>query len=247
MIGLLTSNAPASIQQQADALGLPLWDTPPATASYVLQWADHHLELVPLQDKGVVWVDFVGGALAHRRKFGGGRGQPVAKAVGIKGEYVPRVLDCTAGQGRDAFVLATLGCYVTLLERSPVAFLLLQDGLRRALEDAEIAPIAARMQLIQADARQWLNNPEGAEFDVVYLDPMFPEPDKRAKSKKEMAAFQTLIGGDVDADVLLAPARRLAQKRVIVKRPRHAPWLAGEKPNFVFEGESTRFDGYLPI
>lgn len=247
MIGLLAPAAPTELQQQVSALGLPLWSTPPATASYMLQWIDDHLELAPLHDKGAVWVDFVGGALAHRRKFGGGRGQPVAKAVGIKGDYLPRILDCTAGQGRDAFVLATLGCRVTLLERSPVAFLLLQDGLRRAQEDAEIAPIAARMQLNLADARQWLENPpHDAVFDVVYLDPMFPEPDKRAKSKKEMAAFQTLIGGDVDADALLAPARKLALKRVIVKRPRHAPWLAMEKPNFVFEGESTRFDGYLP-
>ncbi|WP_265575736.1 class I SAM-dependent methyltransferase [Chitinibacter fontanus] len=85
------------------------------------------------------------------------------------------------------------------------------------------------------------------EFDVVYLDPMFPEPGKRAKSKKEMAAFQTLIGGDEDADALLPPARQIALKRVTVKRPRHAPHLAGCKPDFALEGESTRFDGYLPL
>ena len=247
MIGLFTHDAPECIQQQAATLGLPLWETIPADALYVLQWHEQHLELVPLQDKGVVWVDFVQGSQAHRRKFGGGRGQPVAKAVGLRGDYLPRVLDCTAGQGRDAFVLASLGCTVTLLERSPVAFLLLQDGLRRAQEHADTAQIVARMHLESGDAIGWLNEHTTQEFDVVYLDPMFPEPDKRAKSKKEMAAFQALIGGDIDADALLAPARKLAKKRVIVKRPRHAPWLAEEKPNFVFEGESTRFDGYLPL
>lgn len=252
MIGLLRTQAPASLCEQAKSFGLPLWDTAPADAAYALRWYEGHLELAPLHEKGAVWVDFVGGAQAHRRKFGGGRGQPVAKAVGIKGDYLPRILDCTAGQGRDAFVLASLGCKLVMLERSPVAFLLLQDGLRRAQEDAETTAIAARMELIQTDAKTWLeatlaSSPRPASFDVVYLDPMFPEPDKRAKSKKEMSAFQALIGGDVDADALLAPARRLASKRVIVKRPRHAPWLAGEKPNFTFEGESTRFDGYLPI
>ncbi|SFN74898.1 16S rRNA (guanine1516-N2)-methyltransferase [Formivibrio citricus] len=265
MIGLIRAQAPAILCGQVEALRFPLWDVPPSDATYALRWHEGHLELMPLYEKGSIWVDFVGGALAHRRKFGGGRGQPVAKAVGIKGDYLPRVLDCTAGQGRDAFVLASLGCEVVMLERSPVAFLLLQDGLRRAQEDAETATIATRMSLIRADAREWLDaavqaqpssvavspphlpSPnEGASFDVVYLDPMFPEPDKRAKSKKEMSAFQTLIGGDLDADALLALARKLAGKRVIVKRPRHAPWLAGEKPNFVFEGESTRFDGYLP-
>lgn len=256
--GLLIANAPASLCELAQSCGIALWDSTPAEAAYMLRWTDDHLELAPQQDKGAVWVDFVGGALAHRRKFGGGRGQPVAKAVGVKGDPLPRVLDATAGQGRDAFVLASLGCQVTLLERSPIAWMLLHDGLRRACEDASTAAIAERMTLIRADAREWLNlslsespaeirtqTPSPA-FDVVFLDPMFPEPDKRAKSKKEMAAFQALIGGDPDADALLAPARQLAGKRVVVKRPRHAPHLAGVKPNFVFEGESTRFDGYLP-
>jgi len=264
--GLLTSGAPAALIDEAAALGLPLWNAAPAEATHMLRWQDGRLELAPLNDQGVVCVDFVTGAAAHRRKFGGGRGQPVAKAVGIKGDYLPRVLDATAGQGRDAFVLASLGCEMTLIERSPVAFLLLKDGLARAAADMETREIAARMTLIHADAREWLQNalsptplPQAGEgqsllpaslltsFDVVFLDPMFPEPDKRAKSKKEMAAFQQIIGGDEDADVLLEPARRLAGKRVIVKRPRHAPHLAGVKPNFVFEGESTRFDGYLPL
>lgn len=254
MIGLLRAETPIGICEQAECFGLPLWDAAPSDAIYALRWHDAHLELAPLQEKGAVWVDFVGGALAHRRKFGGGRGQPVAKAVGIKGDYLPRILDCTAGQGRDAFVLASLGCEVVMLERSPVAFLLLQDGLHRAQKDAQTAIIAARMTLIQADAGAWLEakvqalqiTPTPSAYDVVYLDPMFPESDKRAKSKKEMSAFQTLIGGDEDSGALLAPARKIAGKRVIVKRPRHAPWLANEKPNFVFEGESTRFDGYLP-
>jgi 16S rRNA (guanine1516-N2)-methyltransferase len=247
--GLLGCDTPAALQEEASQLGLPVWDEAPAGASHALRWHSERLELISLHEKSVVCVDFVTGAAAHRRKFGGGRGQPVAKAVGIKGDYLPRVLDATAGQGRDAFVLASLGCEITLIERSPVAYLLLKNGLARATLDTETEEIAARMTLIHADARQWLlaQIPDCPRFDVIFLDPMFPEPDKRAKSKKEMAAFQTIIGGDEDADALLEPARRLAGKRVIVKRPRHAPHLAGVKPNFVFEGESTRFDGYLPL
>jgi hypothetical protein len=46
-----------------------------------------HLELRKRDEPklGGIFVDFVGGAMAHRRKFGGGRGEAVAKAVGIKG------------------------------------------------------------------------------------------------------------------------------------------------------------------
>ena len=81
-----------------------------------------HLELRKRDEPklGGIYVDFVGGAMAHRRKFGGGRGEAVAKAVGIKGDYLPDVVDATAGLGRDAFVLASVGCRVRMLERNPV-------------------------------------------------------------------------------------------------------------------------------
>ena len=76
-----------------------------------------HLELRKRDEPklGGIFVDFVGGAMAHRRKFGGGRGEAVAKAVGIKGSYLPDVVDATAGLGRDAFVLASVGCRVRML------------------------------------------------------------------------------------------------------------------------------------
>ncbi|SQA98878.1 Ribosomal RNA small subunit methyltransferase J [Cedecea neteri] len=37
-----------------------------------------------------------------------------------------------------------------------------------------------------------------------------------------MRVFQSLVGPDEDADGLLAPARALAKKRVVVKRPDYA-------------------------
>ena len=79
-----------------------------------------------------IYVDFVEGELAHRRKFGGGKGQMIAKAVGLNKGFVPTILDATAGLGADAFVLASLGCEVKMIERSPLARLLLADGLERA-------------------------------------------------------------------------------------------------------------------
>ena len=99
-----------------------------------------HLALRKLDEPklGDVFVDFVAGAMAHRRKFGGGRGEAIAKAVGIKGAELPSVIDATAGLGRDAFVLASIGCQVRLVERHPVVYLLLQDGLNRAYQDVEI-------------------------------------------------------------------------------------------------------------
>ncbi|WP_308431499.1 class I SAM-dependent methyltransferase [Chitinilyticum piscinae] len=249
--GLIREGADSAVLALAEAYGLPLWESWPADADSALFWQEGALVLCRRGEKGVVGVDFAGGASAHRRKFGGGAGQPVARAIGVKGDYRPRILDATAGQGRDAFVLASLGCSVTLVERHPVAAALLADGLARAAvsDDDAVRAIAARMTLVHRDALGFLQEAagRGERWDVVFLDPMFPEPDKRAKVKKEMAAFQTLIGGDRDADALLIPARHVAGKRVVVKRPKLAPFLAGAQPSFQYPGESTRFDAYLPL
>ena len=49
-----------------------------------------------------------------------------------------------------------------------------------------------------------------------------------------MRVFQSLGGADLDADGLLEPARLLATKRVVVKRPDYAPPLANvATPNAV--------------
>ena len=62
--------------------------------------------------------------------------------------------------------------------------------------------------------------------------------------KKEMRVFQSLVGPDLDADGLLEPARLLATKRVVVKRPDYAPPLANvATPNAVVT-KGHRFDIY---
>lgn len=196
---------------------------------------------------GAIFVDFVGGTMAHRRKFGGGRGEAVAKAVGIKGKYLPDVVDATAGLGRDAFVLASLGCKVRMLERNPVVAALLDDGLARGYRDAEIGPwLRERMTLLHASSLTALSE-LSPKPEVVYLDPMYPHKQKSALVKKEMRVFQGLVGPDEDADGLLEPARRLATKRIVVKRPDYAPPMADVAAQAAVVTKSHRFDIYTPL
>jgi len=215
-------------------------------AEFALQISEAGLQFVELGPlaAGPVRVDFVEGAVAHRRLFGGGAGQMIAKAVGIQAGVRPLVLDATAGLGRDAFVLAELGCRVTLIERQPLIAALLEDGLQRALTDHEVAPIVARMRLLCGNAIALMEAWEGEPPQVIYLDPMFPHRDKSALVKKEMRLFRPLAGNDDDAPALLAAALKLATHRVVVKRPRKAPAIADEKPGYVLEGKSSRFDIY---
>lgn len=193
---------------------------------------------------GPVYADFASGRAEYRRKHGGGRGQLLARAVGLRGSAPFSVADATAGLGGDAFVLASLGAQVTLLERSPVVGALLRDALRRAAADPEVAGVAARMTLRVGDAAALLGTLTPAP-EVVYLDPMYPHRTKTALPKKEMRLFRLLVGPDEDAGELLAAARRAALRRVVVKRPAGAPFLGGAKPDGRLESKNTRFDLYL--
>ena len=217
----------------------------PKSESFQLRLLPEYLALEQLDDakQGLVFVDFASGAVAHRRKFGGGKGQSIAKAVGIKAGIELHVIDATAGLGRDAFVLASLGCNVDMVERSPVAAALLEDGLERSYLDAEIGGwMQQRMRLTHASGYEYLQHHNA---DVVYLDPMFPHKKKSALVKKEMRVFQGVVGADLDADDLLEVALAAAKFRVVVKRPDYAPFLNNKKPSMSIKTKKNRFDVYV--
>ncbi|MGJ8654288.1 MAG: class I SAM-dependent methyltransferase [Opitutaceae bacterium] len=195
-------------------------------------------------------ADFCGATTTYRRLKGGGKGQMIAKAVGAHTNSKLKVLDATAGLGGDAFVLASLGCEVTMLERHPVVRWLLADGLTQAKhyaekEDPELGAILQRMHLVEADSFEYLSerSHENAP-DVVYVDPMFPVRAKRALVKKEMRVFHALVGEDPDSAKLLPAALEKARYRVVVKRPRIAPFLDQSKPSYELAGKSNRYDIY---
>jgi 16S rRNA (guanine1516-N2)-methyltransferase len=212
---------------------------------FLLQVNFQHLELSKLDEPklGAIKVDFVSGAVAHRRKFGGGRGQDIAKAVGLKHGFTPHVLDATAGLGRDSFVLATLGCTVTMMERMPVVAALLENGLQRGNLNTGVNDITQKMKIIHGSSISDMDLAQ--QPDVIYLDPMYPHREKSAAIKKEMRIFQTLVGEDLDADALLAPALALAKYRVVVKRPNYAPPLNNQKPSTTIKMKKNRFDVYV--
>lgn len=182
--------------------------------------------------------------MAHRRAFGGGKGQLVAKAVGLKKYINPVVLDLSAGFGQDAFILASLGCQVTMVERCEVMSQLLADGLRRLyLAEPEMQ---AQLRLIDQNAATILGE-LGTLPDVIYFDPMYPDTGNTALNKKEMQVLRALAGDDADAVDVFLLARTKARKRVVIKRPRHGDLLGEEAPDFQVIGKSSRYDIYLPL
>ncbi len=192
-----------------------------------------------------IYVDFIAGANEYRRKYGGGRKQAIARAVGLKKGISPVVVDATAGLGRDAFVLASLGCRVHMIERSPQIAKLLEDGLNRAKRDPHIGVWVSQLMSLAAEDSQKALLELSFKPDVVYLDPMYPQKRKPALVKKEMRIFQSLLGHDLDVDDLFKIALKVAKKRIVVKRPAISDWLAGRAPNTSIKTRKNRFDIYL--
>jgi 16S rRNA (guanine1516-N2)-methyltransferase len=215
----------------------------PSPPTYFL-YTNQGLSLITrnLQQQSMsIYIDFLHGKAQFLAQKQRAWHHPLVKALGLSPRAPGlKVLDATAGLGQDAWVMHLLGCSLQLLERQPMAFILLSDALHRA-QLQEALPLELR------EAHCYLSDPSHhASVDLVYLDPMFPEARKKSASTKGMAVFQEWIGLDDDADKLLGAARHVATQKVVVKRPRLASFLADACPHYSLEGRSTRFDIYLP-
>lgn len=197
----------------------------------------------PSGNETPLYVDFLAGPLGYRLASGRARHERLVRALG-KLPANSRVVDATAGLGRDSAILAAAGYDVTLIEAEPTLQLLLEDGLQRLGNEANTLHLA----LLSGRAEQVL---PALPFqpEVVYLDPMFPERRKSAAIKKELAWLQQLvpIASDEEEAQLLALARQVATHKVVVKRPRKAPFLGGVPPSSQLSGKAVRFDVYLPL
>jgi 16S rRNA (guanine1516-N2)-methyltransferase len=194
---------------------------------------------------GPVQVDFDSARTRYRSRTGAH--ELLGRAVGCGKKQALRVLDATAGLGRDAFVLADLGCTVQLCEREPVIAELLRSGLHRAAQadDPWLCSVVQRLTLCEGDVREL--QLESHAVDVVCLDPMYPRRNKSAAVKKEMVLFQSLLANNAadDADSLLHWALEQDVARVVVKRPPKSPHLAAVQPSHSIVGKAVRYDVYV--
>ena len=240
----------SSAQQFALQHQLEVTNIEQAQTTFILHFRDDFIELIDQSSNTSIHVDFLSGALAHRRKYGGGKGQAIAKAIGVKQYKLPlTILDATAGLAKDAFVLACLGCSVTMLEQNPVIAKLVLNALQNADDKKEFQDIKKQgFELIHANANTYLKSLT-IRPDIIYIDPMYPERKKSAAVKKNMQILQKLIGHNeskaLEETALLNLALEKALKRVVVKRPKGAPNLTNERPTMCIESKITRYDVYV--
>lgn len=189
---------------------------------------------------GVMCFDFEETLSYHQRQHYALSKEPLAKALGIKGEQKPIIWDTTCGTGKDSLLIQIFlgadGSKLKSFERHPAIFLLLKDAARRC-------PVP--FEIVFADASQLVVN-ENERPDVIFYDPMYPEKKGSKKSalpRKEMRIFKEIVGEDLDSDQFLEWALKTARERVVVKRGLSADPVK-EKPTACYEGKSTRYDMY---
>ncbi len=246
-IAVYTDKENEGLTRLARQLNVPLINRYRGDVDYILLTIQDKLYLQGFVDttKVSICVDFLSGEANYRREQGGGKRQPIARAIGMKTSKNIKVLDATAGLGGDAFVLACLGCELQMLERSPVIASLLADGLRRALLDDDVGEIVRHMTLQNMSAENYFSQ-RVERPDVIYLDPMYPGRKKTAKVKKEMQMLQGLLAYQ-ENEPLLKPALAVAKERVVVKRPKGAEYLDNISPNHSIVSKKTRYDVYLSL
>ncbi len=211
----------------------------------IFEMLDNKLCLNLLLDGKVnqLTFDFIDGEVGFRASRVSKANEIVSKAIGCKPYYRPKVLDATAGMGRDSLIMALLGCEVIMQERNFAIYHLLADALQRFKQDPDSFDVSDKISLLEKNSIE--SFADLVDIDVIYLDPMFPVRKKSALVKKEMRLFKLLAGEDPDADDLLAKALNSKVKRIVVKRPKGAPFLANKKPSHEIVGKKFRYDVYL--
>ena len=193
-------------------------------------------------------------SLVYRLKHGGGhRTQAIARAVGTSNQQKLRVIDATCGFGSDAMVLANLNCQVYAIEQNLEIARLLKDRLLAAQENEFLRQVIKNLHIFTGNAikvipqliQQYNFVPE-----VIYLDPMFDTkstaaPNKLIQTLRKIIAEKPESNRAADESELLAVSLQNCQNRLVVKRAKHAPYIADLKPSFSLNGKANRFDVYL--
>ncbi len=216
--------------------------------------------------KSLIWIgpdtnarlslDFVSEKMLWRYHKINKSQEPILRAIGWKSNRPLHLLDLTAGLGRDSAMMAAAGVNVTMIERNPILQILLESGLSQLKHASNAAgtQLSDRLHLIKMDAIDYLKNvlnpadqipPDPShQYDVIYMDPMFPHRKKSALVKLDLRMVRELVGDDPDAHILLEWALKTSCKRIVVKRPKNAPQIGNLTPHHTVESPNMRFDIY---
>jgi hypothetical protein len=141
---------------------------------------------------------------------------PMIRAMGIsEGDSL---LDCTLGIAGDSIVASSVlgdkGKIVGLEADKYLSFLT-REGLKNYSEvDAETKGYMERIEVVNERYENYLKDLDDNSFDVVYMDPMFVNPNEKSSAISSLSTFADHSPLTMES---LDEAKRVARKRVVVK------------------------------
>lgn len=225
-----------SVSLRLELLGLNPMDLDPllfANPEYQIEIYERQLSLFHKKDKHHVYVDFNSKQLQYRSQAHL-NAELVIKAVLGKKKQPTTIMDCTAGFGKDSYLMSLTGSQIIACENNPLMYALTKDGLNRAdIDNISLRKIDALREIKTTDCQ------------VIYIDPMYPATKKTAKNNKQMMFLQAFVGHQSEmAEELFIQAKQSDARKIVIKRPVKAAYVLDKKPTSQIIGKAARFDVY---
>ena len=194
-----------------------------------------------INPKEVLHVDFLSGALGWRLKRVNHE-RNLRKALG-KTDKQLSIFDSTAGLLTDTMIFLLLGHKVVAVEQSKIIYSLVKDAILRAKDKI---PELKNLIFLNDNSLEVYKS-MSKEFDVIYLDPMYPSLNKKNKKSGRLENIKKIL--EIEnftncGENLVKDFFDLEYKKIILKRP-----LKFRKNysniNYQVLGKTTRFDIYL--
>ena len=194
-----------------------------------------------INPKEVLHIDFLKGTLGWRLKRVNHE-RNLRKALG-KTDKQLSIFDSTAGLLTDTMIFLSLGHKVVAVEQSKIIYSLVKDAILRAKNKIPELKNLIFLNDNSLDVYKSMSK----EFDVIYLDPMYPSLNKKNKKSGRLENIKKILEIENLTDSgenLVRGFFDLEYKKIILKRP-----LKQRKNysniNYQVLGKTTRFDIYL--
>ena len=177
-------------------------------------------------------IDFLDEAINNKIKSRlSGKKDIFSKLFPIKNSTL---LDCTAGYGRDSYVLRSMGFNITMIENSPIMSLLLNDALKKLK--------LSNFKMYHGNSYDYLNHSE-KYYDYIYIDFMFDKLKKNSLSSKNDETLKLISFQENNKNNLIRLAIKKANSRVVVKEPKYS--LSNIlKPEYTIKTKLLNFNIY---
>ena len=230
-----------AIQYISDYLSMEIVNEIPLSGSFLdLRESGLHFTKDSTNLSSSLHIDFLSGPMGWRLKRTDHE-TSLKKAIGKNKEDMT-IFDGTAGLLSDTIIFLALGHKVIACEQSKIIFLLVNDALERAKTELPFLE-----NLVLLNGKSEILYKETQNIDIVYLDPMYPEPSKNVLRSGDISTINHILhieNIDDDGDAIFFSIKDSNFKKIILKRPIKAD-IIDKNINYQVKGKSTRFDIYI--